>query len=137
MNDKVGNVSFNDTQGEYQFNKPYSEKTSELIDQEVRKQINDVYERTKALLIEKREGLIKLADKLLEKEILFQSDLEEILGKRPFDHRTTYDEFVNGTPESNQEPVAQNLVHEGVGDHSGTFNRNPEEKEANSADTKN
>ena len=57
----------------------------------------EVYERTKKLLIDKRDGLIKLADKLLEKEILFQSDLEEILGKRPFEHRTTYDEFVNGT----------------------------------------
>jgi AFG3 family protein len=128
MNDKVGNVSFNDTQGEYQFNKPYSEKTSELIDQEVRNQISEVYETTKKLLIDKREGLIKLANKLLEKEILFQSDLEEILGKRPFDNRTTYDEFVNG-PESNQEPAAAALVPEGVADHSGTFERNPEEKE--------
>jgi len=133
MNEKVGNVSFNDTQGEYQFNKPYSEKTSELIDDEVRNQINAVYARTKKLLSEKREGLEKLANKLIEKEILFQSDLEEILGKRPFDNRTTYDEFVNGTPaESNQEPAAQSMVHEGVGDHSGTFERNPEEKEASS-----
>ncbi len=131
MNAKVGNVSFNDTQGEYQFNKPYSEKTSELIDQEVRNQIAEVYEMTKKLLIDKREGLIKLADKLLEKEILFQSDLEEILGKRPFENRTTYDEFVNG-PESNQEPAAAALVPEGVADHSGTFERNPEEKEAES-----
>jgi len=128
MNDKVGNVSFNDTQGEYQFNKPYSEKTSELIDQEVRNQISEVYEMTKRLLIDKRDGLIKLADKLLEKEILFQSDLEEILGKRPFEHRTTYDQFVNG-PEADQEPAAKNLVHEGVGDHSGTFERTPEEEE--------
>lgn len=133
MNDKVGNVSFNDTQGEYQFNKPYSEKTSELIDNEVRNLINEVYDRTKQLLIDKREGLDKLAHKLLEKEILFQSDLEEILGKRPFEHRTTYDEFVNGEePSSNLEPVEQNLVHEGVGDHSGTFSRNPEEKDATS-----
>jgi len=127
MNDKVGNVSFNDTQGEYQFNKPYSEKTSELIDQEVRKQISEVYEMTKKLLIDKREGLIKLADKLLEKEILFQSDLEEILGKRPFENRTTYDEFVNGP--ADQEPAAKALIPEGVADHSGTFNRNPEEKD--------
>src|ERR1700761_4172042 len=132
MNDKVGNVSFNDTQGEYQFNKPYSEKTSELIDAEVRNQINEVYARTKKLLIDKREGLIKLADKLLEKEILFQSDLEEILGKRPFETRTTYDEFVNGAEGGNQDAAAGNLVHEGVADHSGTFNRNPEEKEAKS-----
>jgi AFG3 family protein len=126
MNEKVGNVSFNDTQGEYQFNKPYSEKTSELIDNEVRALIGDVYQSTKRLLIEKRDGLEKLANKLIEKEILFQSDLEEILGKRPFDNRTTYDEFVNG-PESNQDPAAQALVQEGVGDHSGTFDRNPEE----------
>ncbi|MDB5008784.1 MAG: peptidase [Mucilaginibacter sp.] len=129
MNAKVGNVSFNDTQGEYQFNKPYSEKTSELIDQEVRNQISEVYEMTKQLLIDKREGLIKLADKLLEKEILFQSDLEEILGKRPFENRTTYDEFVNG-PEADQTPAAKALIPEGVADHSGTFERNPEEKEA-------
>jgi AFG3 family protein len=129
MNEKVGNVSFNDTQGEYQFNKPYSEKTSELIDQEVRNQISEVYEMTKKLLIDKRDGLIKLADKLLEKEILFQSDLEEILGKRPFDNRTTYDEFVNG-PDADQEPVAKALIPEGVADHSGTFKRNPEEKDA-------
>lgn len=131
MNDKVGNVSFNDTQGEYQFNKPYSEKTSEMIDEEVRNLITNVYERTKKLLTDKREGLIKLANKLLEKEILFQSDLEEILGKRPFDHRTTYDEFVNGPEGGNQEAAAGNLIHEGVADHSGTFNRNPEEKDAN------
>jgi AFG3 family protein len=132
MNDKVGNVSFNDTSGEYQFNKPYSEKTSELIDQEVRNQISEVYEMTRKLLIDKRGGLIKLADKLLEKEILFQSDLEEILGKRPFENRTTYDEFVNG-PDADQEPAAKALIPEGVADHSGTFERNPEEKDATAA----
>jgi cell division protease FtsH len=130
MNDKVGNISFNDTQGEYQFNKPYSEKTSELIDAEVRNQITLMYDRTKKLLTDKRDGLEKLANKLLEKEILFQSDLEEILGKRPFDHRTTYDEFVNGPEGGNQDAAAGNLIHEGVADHSGTFNRNPEEKDA-------
>ena len=116
MNDKVGNVSFNDTQGEYQFNKPYSEKTSEMIDIEVRKQIDQAYQRTKQLLNDKRDGLEKLAEKLLEKEILFQSDLEEILGKRPFDNRTTYDEFVNGIEPAKDIPK-ENLQHEGVVDH--------------------
>jgi len=124
MNDKIGNVSFNDTQGEYQFNKPYSEKTSEIIDDEVRKLISEVYVRTKKLLSEKRDGLEKLANKLLEKEILFQSDLEEILGKRPFDNRTTYDEFVNGE-ESDQGKAAEGLVHDQVGDNSQTFEANP------------
>ena len=95
MNDKVGNVSFRDS-SEASFQKPYSDKTAELIDAEVRNLINDVYARTKQLLLDKREGLIKIAEKLLEKEILFQSDLEEILGKRPFETKTTYEEFVNG-----------------------------------------
>ncbi len=118
MNEKVGNVSFNDTQGEYQFNRPYSEKTSEMIDIEVRNQIDTAYQRTKNLLTEKRDGLEKLAHKLLEKEILFQSDLEEILGKRPFDNRTTYDEFVNGEEgESRQDIPKEALEHEGVTDH--------------------
>ncbi|MFA5245628.1 MAG: ATP-dependent zinc metalloprotease FtsH [Pedobacter sp.] len=118
MNDKVGNVSFNDTQGEYQFNKPYSEKTSEMIDIEVRNQIEKAYDRTKQLLLDKREGLEKLAEKLLEKEILFQSDLEEILGKRPFDNRTTYDEFVNGSSsEEKKVQPKEPIEHEGVVDH--------------------
>lgn len=118
MNSNVGNVSFHDPQNEYNFNKPYSEKTSELIDVEVRKLIEDVYARTKQLLTEKHEGLEKLAQKLLEKEILFQTDLEEILGKRPFDNRTTYDEFVNGT--GDQKPAAEGLLHQGVGESSDT-----------------
>lgn len=117
MNAKIGNVSFNDTQGEYQFNRPYSEKTSEMIDHEVRLLIDEVYQRTKELLIEKREGLELLAQKLLEKEILFQSDLEEILGKRPFDNRTTYDEFVNGS------------VQEGIVDHTDGVTKATSEKE--------
>ncbi|MGB4775594.1 MAG: ATP-dependent zinc metalloprotease FtsH [Daejeonella sp.] len=116
MNDKVGNVSFNDTQGEYQFNRPYSEKTSEIIDIEVRNQIERAYQRTKELLTAKRDGLEKLAHKLLEKEILFQSDLEEILGKRPFDNRTTYDEFVNGEEKHDHTPK-EPIEHEGVADH--------------------
>jgi len=114
MNDAVGNVSFHDPQNEYNFNKPYSEKTSELIDQEVRKIIAGAYDRTKQLLTDKRDGLEKLAQKLLEKEILFQADLEEILGKRPFENRTTYDEFVNGT--GDQTPAAEGLIHSGVGE---------------------
>lgn len=107
MNPKIGNVSFVDSEDRWM--KPYSEKTAELIDEEVRTLIDAVYQRTKDLLTEKRDGLDKLANKLLEKEILFQSDLESILGKRPFDHRTTYDEFVNGDSPGDQTPVAENI----------------------------
>ncbi|TZF86110.1 ATP-dependent metallopeptidase FtsH/Yme1/Tma family protein (plasmid) [Pedobacter sp. BS3] len=115
MNNLVGNVSFYDPQGEYQFNKPYSDTTAELIDAEVRKLVDEVYKRTKDLLISKRDGLEKLAAKLLEKEVLFQSDLEEILGKRPFDHRTTYDKFVNGeaalNPDVDNNAIPNEVIH--------------------------
>ena len=100
MNHKVGNVSFRDSGGDAQFQKPYSDQTAEMIDEEVRALISTVYERTKKLLLEKQEGLIQVAEKLLEKEILFQADLEEILGKRPFGKSTTYDEFVHGVPQT-------------------------------------
>jgi len=137
MNAKVGNISFNDSQ-ESQFQKPYSEKTAELIDEEVRKLIGDVYEKTKDLLREKAVGLKALAEKLLEREILFQSDLEQILGKRPFDNRTTYDEFVNGDEGSaDQRKAAEGLLHEGVGDNSGTFENNKASDENNEAKTVN
>uniref|UniRef100_F4CD16 ATP-dependent zinc metalloprotease FtsH n=1 Tax=Sphingobacterium sp. (strain 21) TaxID=743722 RepID=F4CD16_SPHS2 len=135
MNNKVGNISFNDSQ-ESQFQKPYSEKTAELIDEEVRKLISDVYEKTRQLLSEKSDGLKALAEKLLEKEILFQSDLEEILGKRPFDNRTTYDEFVNGDEgSSDQRKAAEGLMHEGVGDNSGTFDKTKSSDENSTTDT--
>jgi AFG3 family protein len=113
MNNKVGNVSFYDPQGEYQFNKPYSDTTAELIDEEVRKLIDSVYQRTKELLNEKRAGLELLAAKLLEKEVLFQQDLVELLGERPFDNRTTYDKFVNGEAALNPE-TDNNAIPESV-----------------------
>jgi cell division protease FtsH len=87
MNDKVGNVSYYDPQQETTFTKPYSEETSMLIDQEVRKLIDDAYVRTKDLLTDKKEQVAKLAEALLEKEVLFQSDVEALIGKRPFEEK--------------------------------------------------
>ena len=83
MSDKVGNISFYDPQGEYGYQKPYSERTSEMIDEEVRRLINEAYVRTKALLTEKKEAVRAIAEELLEKEILFQADLERLIGSRP------------------------------------------------------
>jgi cell division protease FtsH len=108
MNDKVGNLSFYDPQGENQFSKPYSDTTAELIDSEVRTLVDLVYTKTTALITEHRDGLEKVALKLLEKEVLFQSDLEDLLGKRPFEGRTAYDKFVNGEPVAIPVPAADN-----------------------------
>jgi AFG3 family protein len=97
MNDKVGNISFYDSkQSEYNFNKPYSEATSETIDEEVRKLVADAYERVKKLLSDKRKELEIVAQELLKKEIIFQTDLEDLIGKRPFDRQTTYQAYTNG-----------------------------------------
>jgi cell division protease FtsH len=85
MNAKIGNVSFNDSNQEYGFTKPYSESTAEMIDHEVRAIIDECYQKTKQLLLEKRDKLEELSQILLKKEILFQTDLVEILGVRPYD----------------------------------------------------
>jgi cell division protease FtsH len=115
MNDKVGNVSYHDPQGEYGYGKPYSEKTAEMIDIEIRKFIDEAYARTKTLLLEKREQLNKIAGVLLEKEIIFQSDLLELLGKRPWDekepHAETKEEQQEGKKETSTERVPK---HEGI-----------------------
>ncbi|MCU0352664.1 MAG: ATP-dependent zinc metalloprotease FtsH [Cytophagales bacterium] len=97
MNDKIGNISFYDSkQSEYNFNKPYSEETGKTIDEEVRKIIEAAYDRTKELLTAKREQLEILAKELLKREIIFQSDLENLIGKRPFDAPTAYQAYLNG-----------------------------------------
>ena len=100
-------MSFYDSkQSDYTFNKPYSDATAERIDQEVKKIIDQAYNRTKDLLIHHREHLEIIAKELLEKEILFQSDLERLIGKRPFAGQTTYEKFTNGTPEVTAESPA-------------------------------
>src|SRR5690606_8128036 len=91
MNEKLGNVSFYDSNSDgYKMTKPYSEATAEMIDQEVSKLIQLAYDRTLALLNEHKGHLEVLAQELLRKEILFQADLERLIGKRPFAKETTY-----------------------------------------------
>jgi cell division protease FtsH len=100
MNEKLGNISYYDSKGsEYQFNKPYSEQTAREIDEEVRKIIAEAYVRTKKLLKDKKDKLTILAEQLLKKEVLFQSDLEELVGPRPFEQLTSYQEFIKGETE--------------------------------------
>jgi cell division protease FtsH len=87
MSDKVGNISFYDSSGQsdYGFTKPYSEKTAELIDQEVKQIIEESYVRAQEVLKNNMKGLIELAELLLEKEVIFSEDLERIFGKRKAD----------------------------------------------------
>lgn len=87
LNDKVGNVTYYDSSGqsEYNFSKPYSEDTAKIIDKEISTLIEDQYQRAIKLLDDNRDKLLKLADILIEKEVIFKDDLEDIFGKRPFD----------------------------------------------------
>lgn len=82
---KIGNISFYDSSGQrdYGIQKPYSEETAKLIDEEVRKLVADAYEQAKSLLIKHRDFLEKTAELLLEKETVFKDDLEAIMGRRP------------------------------------------------------
>jgi len=92
MNKKLGHLSFhNSNEEDYNFTKPYSEATSELIDIEVRALVELAYQRVKKLLSEKNQALEMIAEELLKREVLFQSDLEELIGKRPFDEAPKID----------------------------------------------
>ncbi|CAN5869619.1 ATP-dependent zinc metalloprotease FtsH [soil metagenome] len=86
LNAKIGNISYYDTSGqEFMMTKPYSEKTAETIDEEVKKMIDLAYEQTKKILRDNRDKLDLLAAKLIEKEVIFKEDLEHIFGKRQWD----------------------------------------------------
>ena len=90
MNEKVGNISFSDSEAEYSFQRPYSEATAQIIDNEVRQIITNAYTRTKQLLQNKRRELETIAQALLKKEILHKDDLEALIGKRPFDEQADH-----------------------------------------------
>jgi len=85
LNEKIGNITYYDPAGEGGFVKPYSEKTAELIDSEIKNIIETQFQRALTLLESKRDVLDKLASRLIEREVIFKDDLEELLGKRPFD----------------------------------------------------
>ncbi len=102
MSEKVGNVSYYDSTGQsdYSFTKPYSEKTAELIDEEVKKLIDTQYQRAKKILKEHARGHKKLAELLLDREVIFSEDLEEIFGKRPWHNKLIESE--NGEEKSEE-----------------------------------
>ncbi|WBU89969.1 ATP-dependent zinc metalloprotease FtsH [Cellulophaga omnivescoria] len=86
LNDKIGNLTYYDSSGQdsYGFSKPYSEETARIIDEEISKLIEEQYLRAIDLLDKNKDKLTELAERLLEKEVIFKDDLEKIFGKRPF-----------------------------------------------------
>jgi cell division protease FtsH len=102
MSDKIGNLSYYDSTGqsEYGFTKPYSEKTAELIDKEIKSLIDEAYVRAKKVLSDNAEGHKQLAERLLEKEVLFTEDLEKIFGPRPEGDKKILEEKPKSTDEA-------------------------------------
>lgn len=114
LNEKIGNVSYYDSTGqnEYGFSKPYSEETARTIDQEVSNIIESQYERAKDLLVSNREKLDQLADKLLEKEVIFREDLVEIFGERIFEDDENMDPPGNAVSALSSEGDKKTLIQE-------------------------
>lgn len=110
MNDKVGNISFYDPQQDNTFTKPYSEETGKMIDEEVRKIIDEAYERTKKLLTLRKREVEILARELLKKEVLFKSDVEQLIGKRPYEEKKTLDIIDNPKDAVIEDPTSGIIV---------------------------
>lgn len=104
LNDKIGNLTYYDSsgQGDYNFTKPYSEQTAQIIDKEISSIIEDQYARAIELLKQHKDKLTELAEVLLEREVIFKDDLQKIFGKRPFDK-----------PNENEEPNQETVSIEG------------------------
>lgn len=134
MSDKLPNLCYY-SNDEYSFNKPYSEHTAELIDQEVQKMINEQYARAKALLQEHKEGHNQLAQLLIDREVIFAEDVEKIFGKRPWASRSeeimAAEEKALPAPEKTEEAatVSEPETKEQT-ENSGTSATQDEEKQA-------
>jgi cell division protease FtsH len=123
MSKEIGNVSFYDSteSGGFNIGKPYSEKTAELIDAEVKRFVDEAYVLAKKVLNENLDGFTQLAEKLLEKEVIFAEDLEKIFGKRAGSQPPTITEQIEKAienPEGKQETIEEK-------------EQNPEEKTEN------
>ncbi len=139
LSKKIGNLSYYDSSGqqEFSFGKPFSEKTNEIIDEEISVIVERAYSRAKQILLEHREGLEKLAQKLLEKEVIFSDDLEEIFGKRPWGDAplSVKEHLAAGKPKrkktSSKAKSTKETDKSNADDTLGLFDTNTEEKENN------
>ena len=122
LNDKIGNVSFYDSSGqqEYTFGKPYSEHTAEIIDNEVKKLIDNAYSRTKSLLNGHKEELHLLASRLLEREVIYKEDLEQIFGKRKWEDKSEMAHFSHANNGAGVNETIPTIVIPPVGESSAS-----------------
>ena len=117
LSENIGNISYYDSSGqsEYSFGKPYSEETAQKIDVEIKNIIENQYQRAVTILSENRDKLDALANKLLEKEVIFREDLEEVFGKRAWD------------PELTEQPVTHGIANEASTSTEESKDQNSEE----------
>lgn len=135
LNDKLGNITYYDSSGqqEYNFDKPYSEKTAEVIDKEIHEIIEKQYQRALDILRENKNKLEELAEYLLDKEVIFKENLEKIYGKRQWDDAHIIEDLADET----EDTVAENSIENKSGaeneslEESGSESSNKEEKSYN------
>jgi cell division protease FtsH len=128
LNDKIGNISYYDSTGqqEYSFQKPFSEKTAEIIDQEIKKLIDKAYERAVKILKANRDKLEVLAGILLEKEVIFGEDLERIFGKKIQHHDHTI--VVTNATKNGTSPESEKTIDNPAKKKRGRPAKNPDLK---------
>ena len=119
MSDKLANLCYYNNE-QYSFNRPYSERTAELIDNEVQAMINSQYERAKSLLTEHKEGHAELAKVLMEREVIFAEDVEKIFGKRPWASRSEEIIEKNSTEGTTEEVEESTANHPAADDANNT-----------------
>lgn len=140
LNEKVGNISYYDSSGqnEYSFNKPYSEKTGQIIDEEVSKLVESAYQKTKKILLKHKDQLIELANLLLEKEVIFREDVEKIFGKRAFGEESFSQSGPNVKVENESIPEIkeQREIKEAAAQNNNGNGKNPDKDEENSGEDK-
>ena len=114
LNDKIGNITYYDSsgQGEYSFSKPYSEETARIIDEEIPKLIETQYQRAIQILTDNKDKLIRLAEILLEKEVIFKNNLVEIFGERPFEPVEFETKEIEKIAEPEEEKIIEKAVEE-------------------------
>jgi cell division protease FtsH len=124
LNEKIGNISFYDSQGRDAFTKPYSDETARVIDEEVSKLVEDQYQRAVEILTENKDKLTQLADLLLTREVIFKEDLIEIFGKRPWEKEEVSTATNTTAPE---EGISGSQEHQGSEENTGDVNVNKDE----------